>query len=99
MYFPFFILHGWRKRSAIQTQTIYSEFPYIKPPKTSLLFIRNGGFYAGFSSGILPQRLRHHELSEKRPNASHHPARHHPAHPLFGGEVWVQAVCIREPPA
>ena len=27
MYFPFFILHGWRKRSAIQPQTIYSEFP------------------------------------------------------------------------
>ena len=30
MYFPFFILHGWRKRSAIQPQTIYSEFPYKK---------------------------------------------------------------------
>ena len=30
MYFPFFILHGWRKRSAIQPQTIYSEFPFKK---------------------------------------------------------------------
>ena len=27
MYFPFFILHRWQKRSAIQPQTIYSEFP------------------------------------------------------------------------
>ena len=31
MYFPFFILHGWRKRSAIQPQTIYSEFPKKNP--------------------------------------------------------------------
>ena len=27
MYFLFFILRGWRKRSAVQPQTIYSEFP------------------------------------------------------------------------
>ena len=27
MYFLFFILHGWRKKSAVQPQTIYSEFP------------------------------------------------------------------------
>ncbi len=27
MYFPFFILPRWGKRSADQPQTIYSEFP------------------------------------------------------------------------
>ena len=27
MYFLFFILHGWRKRSAVQPQTICSEIP------------------------------------------------------------------------
>ena len=27
MYFPFFVLHDWCKRSAVQPQTIYSEFP------------------------------------------------------------------------
>ena len=34
MYFLFFILRGWRKRSAVQPQTIYSEFP--KPLKKIL---------------------------------------------------------------
>ena len=29
MYFLFFILHGWGKRSAFQPQTIYSEIPKI----------------------------------------------------------------------
>lgn len=28
MYFQFFILHDWRKRSAIQPQGIFPEFPY-----------------------------------------------------------------------
>ena len=32
MYFLFFILRGWRKRSAVQPQTIYSEFPYLPHP-------------------------------------------------------------------
>ena len=27
MYFQFFILHDWRKRSAIQPQGIFPEFP------------------------------------------------------------------------
>ncbi len=27
MYFRFFSLHFWRKRSAVQPQAIYSEFP------------------------------------------------------------------------
>ena len=27
LYFLFFILHGWGKRSAFQPQTIYSEIP------------------------------------------------------------------------
>ena len=30
MYFLFFILHGWRKRSAVQPQTICSEIPLHK---------------------------------------------------------------------
>lgn len=30
MYFQFFILHDWRKRSAIQPQGIFPEFPYNK---------------------------------------------------------------------
>ena len=38
MYFPFFILHGWRKRFAIQPQTIYSEFPLL--PTISLALSR-----------------------------------------------------------
>ena len=29
MYFPLLKLHGWRKRSAAQPQTICSEFPQI----------------------------------------------------------------------
>ena len=29
MYFLFFILHGWRKRSAVQPKTICSEIPRI----------------------------------------------------------------------
>ena len=33
MYFLFFILHGWGKRSAFQPQTIYSEFPLIYTAK------------------------------------------------------------------
>ena len=30
MYFQFFILHDWRKRSAIQPQGIFLEFPQYK---------------------------------------------------------------------
>ncbi len=29
MYFPFFTLHDWAKRSVVQPQTIYSEIPRV----------------------------------------------------------------------
>ena len=54
MYFPFFILHGWRKRSAIQPQTIYSEFPKQKrggvPPQS----ISHGSFLRIVTSQTRP---------------------------------------------
>ena len=37
MYFKFFKLHAWTKRSAVPPQTIYSEFPkefFLKRGKT-----------------------------------------------------------------
>ena len=36
MYFPFFILHGWEKRSTVRPQTIYSEIPKIIYHKQSI---------------------------------------------------------------
>ena len=33
MYFPFFELHGWGKRFAVQPQAIYSEVPKEKYPE------------------------------------------------------------------
>ncbi len=39
MYFPFYELYGWRKRSAVQPQTIDSEFPWGKLPQFIILGI------------------------------------------------------------
>ena len=36
MYFQFFILHDWRKRSAIQPQGIFLEFPLNKKNRIAL---------------------------------------------------------------
>ena len=42
MYFPFFKPQTGGKRSAIQPQTIYSEFPKEKNEKSPFRRIRNG---------------------------------------------------------
>ena len=50
MYFLFFILPGWRKRSAVQPQTMDSEFPcyYFTIPSESQC---SKGYFPGISRG------------------------------------------------
>jgi len=55
MYFLFFILPGWRKRSAVQPQTMDSEFPcyyFTIPPESQC----SKGYFSGFSRGCRKNR-------------------------------------------
>ena len=56
MYFPFFVLHDWCKRSAVQPQTIYSEFP-LHTWYTSSSPLATGiswqGVFRNFSAGVI----------------------------------------------
>ena len=58
MYFPLLKLHGWRKRSAAQPQTICSEFPQIfmnriRPRVSSVRPTKKGTPTVGIRKGDL----------------------------------------------